>query len=74
MTVSKRPTTATVGSFINQAPDAKPAPGRMSNGKQAQISLAMPLELLDKVDAAAQALNLSRAGYIKMCLSTAVKE
>lgn len=73
MTVSRRPA-AVVESFINQAPDAQPASERMSNGKQAQISLAMPLELLDKVDAAARALNLSRAGYIKMCLSTAVKE
>lgn len=69
MTVRKRPE-AIVRSFIGSAPDA----GRMTVGNQAQISLAMPRELLDKVDAAAKALNLSRAGFIKMCLSNAVKE
>ena len=57
-------------SFIGQAPDAV----RMTAGNQSQISLAMPRELLDKVDAAAKALNISRAGYIKMCLSNAVKD
>ena len=69
MSINQRPT-ATVDSFIKQAPDA----GRMTAGKQSQISLAMPRELLDKVDAAANALNISRAGYIKMCLSNAVKD
>ena len=43
-------------------------------GKQSQISLAMPPELLAKVDEAARALSLSRAGYIKMCLSNAVSK
>ena len=57
--------------FISQAPDA--AGPRLTIGNQSQISLAMPRELLDKVDAAANALNLSRAGFIKMCLSNAVK-
>lgn len=69
MSINHRPTTM-VDSFIKQAPDA----GRMTAGKQSQISLAMPRSLLDKVDAAAKALNLSRAGYIKMCLSNAIKE
>lgn len=59
-----------VDSFLKQAPDG----GRMTTGNQSQISLAMPRELLDKVDAAAKALNISRAGYIKMCLSNAVKD
>ena len=69
MSINQRPETA-ADSFIKQAPDA----GRMTAGKQSQISLAMPRELLDKVDAAANALNISRAGYIKMCLSNAVKD
>ena len=43
-------------------------------GKQAQISLAMPPGLLAKVDEAADALNLTRAGFIKMCLSRAVEK
>jgi hypothetical protein len=34
----------------------------------------MPPELLDKVDEAARALSLSRAGFIKMCLSNAVNK
>ena len=66
--ITKRPK-AIASSFIEKAPD-----GRMTAGKQSQISLAMPRELLDKVDAAANALNISRAGYIKMCLSNAVKD
>lgn len=69
MNINRRPTNV-VDSFIKQAPDA----GRMTVGNQAQISLAMPRELLDKVDAAAKSLNLTRAGYIKMCLSNAVKD
>lgn len=69
MTVKRRPTdTETI--FIAQAPDAT----RMTTGNQCQISLTMPRPLLDKVDAAARALNLTRAGYIKMCLSNAVKD
>lgn len=43
-------------------------------GKQAQISLAMPPGLLTKVDKAAHALSLTRAGFIKMCLSQAVEK
>lgn len=69
MNINSRPINV-AESFINQAPDA----GRMTTGNQCQISLAMPRPLLDKVDAAAKALNLTRAGYIKMCLSNAVKD
>lgn len=69
MTMNKRPA-ETVESFIKKAPDAA-APATTDDQKQ--ISLKMTQELLDKVDAAAKALNISRAGFIKMCLSNAVK-
>lgn len=70
MAVNKRPA-ETMDSFIKKAPDAA-APAATDDQKQ--ISLKMSNELLDKVDAAAKALNISRAGFIKMCLSNAVKE
>lgn len=69
MAMNKRPAEA-VQAFIKKAPDAA-APATTDDQKQ--ISLKMTQELLDKVDAAAKALNISRAGFIKMCLSNAVK-
>ena len=82
MAIVKRPVNAppkTADDFINAAPDATPeapAPAPMKGvqqGKQSQISLAMPPELLAKVDAAADRLSISRAGFIKMTLSQAVE-
>ena len=61
-----------VSSFIAGAPDGSKLDKGVRVGKQAQISLAMPPGLLAKVDEAADALNLTRAGFIKMCLSRAV--
>jgi hypothetical protein len=63
-----------VTNFITGAPDAPQTAKGFPAGKQSQISLAMPPELLDKVDEAARALSLSRAGFIKMCLSNAVNK
>jgi len=63
-----------VSSFITGAPDGSKLEKGVKVGKQAQISLAMPPGLLVKVDEAAQALSLTRAGYIKMCLSRAVEK
>jgi hypothetical protein len=71
MAVNKRPA-ETMDSFIKKAPDAA-APDTAADD-QKQISLKMPSELLDKVDTAAKALSISRAAFIKMCLSNAVKE
>lgn len=68
--ISNRPSTDEATLFVNKAPDSQ----RLSIGNQTQISLAMPRELLDKVDAAAKSLSLTRAGFIKMCLSNAVKQ
>lgn len=82
MAIVKRPPASTARSaadFINAAPDATPeapAPAPMKGvqqGKQSQISLAMPPELLAKVDAAADRLSISRAGFIKMTLAQAVE-
>ena len=52
MAMTKRPAN-TVETFIKKAPDATAQPKGMTTGNQSQISLAMPRELLDKVDAAA---------------------
>lgn len=62
-----------VENFILSAPDAGKTDKKEALGKAPQITLTLPAELLDKVDAAAKALNISRAGFIKMCLSNAVK-
>ena len=71
--MTKRPS-ETVDSFIKKAPDAAAPVTSAATDDQKQISLKMPNDLLDKVDAAAKALNISRAGFIKMCLSNAVKK
>lgn len=86
MAIVKRPVSAqpkTADDFIQGAPDAAPAAVTaptatpitkgVQQGKQAQISLAMPPELLAKVDAAAERLSISRAGFIKMTLAQAVE-
>lgn len=63
-----------VSSFISGAPDSSKLDRGVRVGKQTQISLAMPSGLLAKVDEAANALSLTRAGFIKMCLSRAVEK
>lgn len=68
MAIIKKPTTA--DDFISQAPDGTP---KAVAGEQVQITLKLSGELLASVDAAAKALNISRAGFIKMSLSNAVK-
>lgn len=63
-----------VSNFISGAPDSQKLEKGVRVGKQAQISLAMPPWLLAKVDKAASSLGLTRAGYIKMCLSRATEK
>jgi hypothetical protein len=71
---------AAIQRMINSAPDgapAKPAPAAPAKtirkvGNQVAISLAMPPELLDQIDQAAAASNISRAAFIKHALSRAV--
>jgi hypothetical protein len=84
MAIVKRPQTKSVDAFISGAPDsvhaaAEPAAAvaeetikRVMLGKQAQISLAMPLELLARIDEQAARLSISRAAYIKQAVSRAV--
>jgi hypothetical protein len=73
---------AALAKFIAGAPDAAPAaaesppvapahPRKMA-GKQAQITFALPPELLDKVDHMAESLSISRAAFIKQALTRAV--
>lgn len=85
MAIIKRPLTPPVKSaddFILGAPDGKPdtlpvtpaSAKRVLQGKQAQISLAMPPELLTRVDETARKLSLTRAGFIKLALSRLVEQ
>ena len=81
-TASKPVNEAALTKFISGAPDAAPtvtptppaAPAhpRKMAGKQAQITFALPPELLDKVDDMANSLSISRAAFIKQALSRAV--
>lgn len=85
MTIQRKPKAATKPStldpadFLRGAPDAEkassapvaPFAGRMQ-GNQAQITLAMPSDLLDKAGAAAKKLAISRAAFIKQAISRAV--
>lgn len=85
MAINKRPKAAAADAaadaFIAQAPDAV-APPKLSNvrGKQIQITLTLPPDLLVRVDAAAKRLSIekrlsiSRAGYIKMSLAKSLDD
>ena len=57
---------------VTAAPPATPAHPRKMAGKQAQITFALPPELLDKVDNMAGSLSISRAAFIKQALTRAV--
>jgi hypothetical protein len=57
---------------VTAAPPAAPAHPRKMAGKQAQITFALPPELLDKVDNMANSLSISRAAFIKQALTRAV--
>ena len=41
-------------------------------GKQTAISLALPPDLLEKIDQMANSLSITRAGFIKQALTRAV--
>jgi hypothetical protein len=63
--------------FIAGAPDAKaPAPvkpGGVMRGNKRQITLTLPPTLLPQVDQAAEALGISRAAWITMTISKALR-
>ncbi len=73
---------AALSKFIDGAPDAAPTavdapPATRTKrlkmkGHQAQITFALPIELLDKVDDMAEGLSISRAAFIKQALTRAV--
>ena len=85
MSIVQRPGKKSVDDFIKGAPDsittaAAPAAAvadetikRVMLGKQAQISLAMPLDLLARIDEQAARLSISRAAYIKQAVTRAVE-
>jgi hypothetical protein len=65
--------------IVAGAPDASPAEraavakdDRLMIGNQTRISLALPPELLNKVDAMAGSLSITRAAFIKQALTRAV--
>lgn len=68
---------AALAAFISGAPDGAPAaetpavPRKMI-GKQTAISLALPPDLLEKIDQMANSLSITRAGFIKQALTRAV--
>lgn len=61
-------------SFIQGAPDSPKPTGRgIVKGKKEQVSVILDPRLLDRVDAAADAMGLSRSAYISMALSKELK-
>jgi hypothetical protein len=68
---------AALAAFIGGAPDGAaaaktPAVSRKMIGKQTAISLALPPDLLEKIDQMANSLSITRAGFIKQALTKAV--
>jgi hypothetical protein len=70
---------AALARIVAGAPDATPEERRAVNkhtrkmaGHQAQITFALPPELLDRVDNMAESLSISRAAFIKQALTRAV--
>lgn len=70
---------AALARIVAGAPDATPEERRAATkhtrkmaGNQAQITFALPPELLDRVDNMAESLSISRAAFIKQALTRAV--
>ena len=68
---------ATETDFIAAAPDAtaekEPKPG-VVRGKKRQITLTLPPHMLPKIDETAAEIGISRAAWITMAISKALKE
>jgi hypothetical protein len=86
MAIVKRPqpnnqNSKSVEDFIGGAPDSgkpaaveAPAPkARVMKGHQAQITLALPVDLLERANAMADKLSISRAAFMKQAISRAVE-
>ena len=69
MTIKANP--RKLAEFIGKAPDAA-ASKTVTN--QAQVTVKMTTDLLERIDAAAKDLNLSRAGFIKMSLTNTLRD
>jgi hypothetical protein len=78
--IAKRPqsknnplvTDEAVSEFIGSAPDATTTDtkkGGLKRGKREQISHTLPPELLKRTDDKADAMGLTRAGFINLALS-----
>jgi hypothetical protein len=81
MGITRRPASRSADDFINSAPDAAATQSASPTvkahrltGKQVAISLALPPDLLSKVDVAARTLSISRAAFMKQAISRAVVE
>ena len=76
MTITKKPSIKSAEMFIQAAPDAsesKPMGKGVMAGNQRQITVAMPPDLVDRIDAAAKKLAITRASFIKMAISRAIE-
>ena len=76
MSITKKPASKSAEMFIQAAPDASkssPTVKGVMAGNQRQITIAMPPELVDRMDAAAKKLAITRASFIKMAISRAIE-
>lgn len=77
MTQRRKNQDQTAEHFIQGTLDAlfsdPPAAQGVMQGRQRQVSFAMPPELLAKVDETARKLSLTRAGFMKLALTRAVE-
>lgn len=53
--------------YLEAAPDAKKT-GAVDVGNQKQITIALPAELLEQVEAAAKADDRSRAAWVRLAI------
>lgn len=60
--------------FIGGAPDAPKATTRRKRGRKEQISLTLKPELIDQVDARAEAMGQSRAAWISAAIYRALQQ
>ena len=77
MPIPKRPTakpadTAAAATFIEQAPDAKPA-ARWQRGAKTQVTWSLDPELLERLDAVARRRYLSRAALLTVWVQEALE-
>ncbi|WP_423936527.1 CopG family antitoxin [Comamonas sp. 23] len=68
MNVTARPSAA---AFIGGGPDSKHTE---ESEEIKQITLKLPVRLLEQIDTSAKSKNISRAAYIKMVMSEAVQK